>query len=407
MSNANGATMSRDILVDAIIADPAQPRKFFDDTKIAELAESMRANGLIQPIMVRPVGGQFVIIHGERRYRAALSLGWASIPAEVRSIDADGARWLALVENIQRSDLSPIEEANAYKVMLDSGITQTALGERIGKGQSYIATKLRLLNLPRLVQQSIVGGLLTEGHAKQLLRLSKAPYEAMGWAHRAIMNFGLSVSATSELIDGVFDVVSMITAIQCGDMAKADTLLRKMPYLPNFDAPEQGESLVNTLLQSADVAVNIMLSTAPSRKDILSRHDPDCEMSDDDYKWVDVVATMALMERAEQGRQPFENEVYYTLCLREASLQDMAAGQFSLIGAYVMLGLCNMKPAKVGRHLTPVAESYLRGKAYIMSRDILQGASRPRRYSHDVNFQPCANIVQRLCNVADNDERLF
>lgn len=102
---------------------------------------------------------------------AAKLLGWATIPAEVRNIDADGARWLALVENIQRSDLSPIEEANAYKAMLDSGITQTALGERIGKGQSYIATKLRLLKLPKQVQQYLADGLLTEGHAKQLLRL--------------------------------------------------------------------------------------------------------------------------------------------------------------------------------------------------------------------------------------------
>lgn len=373
MSNTNGASMSRDMKLSLIIADPAQPRKIFDDTRIAELAESMRANGLIQPIMVRPVGEQFVIIHGERRYRAAKLLGWASIPAEVRTIDADGARWLALVENIQRSDLSPIEEANAYKVMLDSGITQTALGERIGKGQSYIAQKLRLLTLPPFIMADIVAGYLTEGHGRQLLRLNKAPYEAMGWTHRAITTFGLSVSATSVLIDGVFDVVSMITAIQCGDMAKADTLLLKMPYLPNFEAPEPGETLVNTLLQSADTAVNIMLSTTPSRKDILRRHDPDYEMSDNDHKWVDVVVTMNLMERIEQGRQPIENETYYSLCLREASLLDLSAGQFSLIGAYVMLGLCNMKPAKVGRHLTPVTESYLRGRVYNMSRDIEQG----------------------------------
>jgi ParB/RepB/Spo0J family partition protein len=163
--------MSCDILLRLIDPDPEQPRKHFDEASIIELAQSIQANGLAVPILVRPVGDRFVIVHGERRYRAAKSLGWETIPAEVRDIDADTAQWLALVENVQRSDLSPIEEAQAYQARLAQGMTQTALAERIGKTQSYIAQKLRLLKLPDPVAYYLNVGAITEGHARQLLRL--------------------------------------------------------------------------------------------------------------------------------------------------------------------------------------------------------------------------------------------
>lgn len=193
--------MSRDILLSLIDADPAQPRKHFDGEKVAELAESMQGNGLIVPIMVRPVGDRFVIVHGERRYRAAKSLGWAAIPADVRELDTESARWVALVENIQRSDLSPIEEANAYKNMLDTGITQTELGKRIGKGQSYIAQKLRLLTLPVVVQDAVMTRTISEGHARQLLKI-KTPDLQISYCQRAI-NEKLSVAALCEVIDKI------------------------------------------------------------------------------------------------------------------------------------------------------------------------------------------------------------
>lgn len=164
--------MSRDILLSLIDPDRGQPRQNFDEDKLAELAASMDAKGLIQPIMVRPNGddGRFAIVHGERRYRAALSLGWDTIRAEVRDVDADEAHWLALIENVQRRDLSPIEEARAYQGRLAEGITQTELGKRIGKSQSYIAQKLRLLKLPTDVQAAVGDG-IAEGHARQLLKL--------------------------------------------------------------------------------------------------------------------------------------------------------------------------------------------------------------------------------------------
>lgn len=169
-------TVSRDTLLDLELSlidpDPDQPRKHFDPVKLAELAESMQRDGLAVPIMVRPAGERFIIVHGERRYRAALSLGWATIRAEIRrDLESDSARWLALIENIQRDDLTPIEEAREYERRLSEGLTQQQLAQRIGKTRSYIAQKLRLLTLPKPIMLYIERGALSEGHARQLLRL--------------------------------------------------------------------------------------------------------------------------------------------------------------------------------------------------------------------------------------------
>ena len=170
-------TVSRDTLLDLELSlidpDPDQPRKHFDAAKLAELAESMQTDGLAVPIMVRPAGERFIIVHGERRYRAALSLGRSTIRAEIRSLEPDKARWLALIENVQRADLTPIEEAREYQRRLFEDMTQEQLAQRIGKTRSYIAQKLRLLTLPQPIMLYIERGALTEGHARQLLKLRR------------------------------------------------------------------------------------------------------------------------------------------------------------------------------------------------------------------------------------------
>jgi ParB/RepB/Spo0J family partition protein len=163
--------MSRDILLSQIDPDPNQPRTHFDNAAIEELAQSMAANGLAVPVLVRPVDERYMLVHGERRWRAAQHLGWETIPAEVRELSEEEAHWLALVENVQRADLSPIEEARAYRAYLDTGITQQELGRRIGKTQSYIAHKVRLLTLPDPLVLLLDRKALTEGHARQILRL--------------------------------------------------------------------------------------------------------------------------------------------------------------------------------------------------------------------------------------------
>ncbi len=163
--------MSRDIPLSLIDPDPDQPRRSIDPATQAELVQSMAANGLAVAILVRPVGERFTLVHGERRWRGAGTLGWPTIRAEVRDLTADEAHWLALIENVQRADLSPVEEARAYEARLAGGITQEALGARIGKSQSYISQKLRLLTLPDPLVTYLDWRALTEGHARQLLRL--------------------------------------------------------------------------------------------------------------------------------------------------------------------------------------------------------------------------------------------
>jgi ParB/RepB/Spo0J family partition protein len=168
--------MSRDIPLAAIRPDPEQPRKHFDRVQLRELAQSMQANGLAMPILVRPAGDQFVIIAGERRFRAAQLLGWETIAADVRDADAETARWLALVENVQRADLTPSEEARAFQAHMREGLTQKTIAARIGKTQSYVAQKLRLLKLPEPLLLFLDRGALSEGHARQLLRLEGMYY---------------------------------------------------------------------------------------------------------------------------------------------------------------------------------------------------------------------------------------
>ena len=180
-------TMSHDIPIELIDADPDQPRRHFDQEALQELADSLTANGQIVPITVRPVGERFVIVQGERRWRAAQLAGLPTLRAEVADLAPDAAYVLALIENIQRADLTPLEEASAYQRLIANGFNQTSLGKRIGKSQSYIAQKLRLLKLPAEVQTALADGTLTEGHARQLLRLDDAD-TVTTLAERAIAN---------------------------------------------------------------------------------------------------------------------------------------------------------------------------------------------------------------------------
>lgn len=152
-----------------------QPRKVFEPAKIEELATTISEHGLLQPIVVRKADGDcYEIIAGERRFRAVKSLGWSAIPAIVRDMDDDTTAALALIENLQREQLSPIEEAEAYDRLLAlNGLTQDALAKSLGKSQSTIANKLRLLKLPEDVKQSLRDRRINERHARALLPLKE------------------------------------------------------------------------------------------------------------------------------------------------------------------------------------------------------------------------------------------
>jgi ParB family chromosome partitioning protein len=164
----------REIDTDRIIPNSHQPRKNFDEDALNELANSIREHGIVQPIVVRPLeDGFFQLIAGERRWRASQRAGLARLPAVVRDAAEDSALELALIENLQREDLNPMEEAQAYeRLITDFGLTQEEVARRVGKNRATIANMLRLLRLPPEVQQWLRENRLTTGHAKALLSLS-------------------------------------------------------------------------------------------------------------------------------------------------------------------------------------------------------------------------------------------
>lgn len=150
-----------------------QPRQSFSEESIRELAQTLQKDGLLQPIVVRQNDDGYEIIAGERRFRAAQSLGWQKIPAIVNNMSDDQAASLALIENLQREDLNPIEEARAYqRLMKLNNFTQTQLAQEMGKSQSYVANHLRLLKLTPKVQSYLIKGLLTARHGRALVSLS-------------------------------------------------------------------------------------------------------------------------------------------------------------------------------------------------------------------------------------------
>lgn len=156
--------------IDLIDPNSEQPRKRFTDDAMEELAQSIRANGIIQPIIVREMGGRYQIVAGERRWRAAQRAGVHRVPVVVKEVSDEKLLELALIENIQRHDLNPVEEAKAYRKLIDSlGLTQELVAARVGKNRTMITTSLRLLRLPAEILKMIEEEKLTAGHARALL----------------------------------------------------------------------------------------------------------------------------------------------------------------------------------------------------------------------------------------------
>lgn len=178
---------------------PNQPRHVFDEGALAELSESIRQNGVITPITVRRDGDIYRIIAGERRWRASRMAGLDEIPAHILDVDEQTAYALALIENLQRENLDPIEEAEGYKTLMDNyAMTQEQAAERVGKSRPAVANSLRLLNLPPALRQQVSQGTLSAGHGRTLLSLNDpAQMEA---AAQIIVDQGLSVRETEKLV---------------------------------------------------------------------------------------------------------------------------------------------------------------------------------------------------------------
>ncbi|MES2124312.1 MAG: ParB/RepB/Spo0J family partition protein [Gemmatimonadota bacterium] len=198
-SGAGGAL--REIAVKSISPNPFQPRRSFDDGALAELTASIDASGLLQPIVVRPVGSRFELIAGERRWRAVQRLGWSKVPAMVRELDDRTTLTLALIENLQRDDLTALDEAIGYqRLMGEFNVAQAEVARLVGKDRSTVANTLRLLKLPPDVQELLQAGKITEGHGRALLALEN-PAEISRLA-REVVAKGWSVREVEALVRG-------------------------------------------------------------------------------------------------------------------------------------------------------------------------------------------------------------
>ena len=188
-----------EVEVDRIVPNPLQPRRLFDEAKIDELAASVREKGIVQPLLVRRGRDGYELIAGERRLRAALKVGLREVPVVVREASDQEALQLALIENLQREDLNPIEEATAYRRLQEEfQLSQEAIAEKVGKSRPAVANSMRLLFLPQEVQRQLAQGNLPAGQARALLGLEREPLILA--AVREVIAKGLSTRETEKLV---------------------------------------------------------------------------------------------------------------------------------------------------------------------------------------------------------------
>ena len=200
VSGKQGVIQTRELLIDEISPNRFQPRKYFDDDKLEELVTSISENGILQPVVVQKSETGYELVAGERRWRASKKAGLKKIPAMIREVSDTKALELAIIENIHRQDLNPIEEAEAYKRLAEEfSLTQEMIAEKVGKSRAAIANILRLLNLSRNIQENLISGKLSMGHARALLGLDNTgQMEAMC---QEILKQGLTVRQTESKVN--------------------------------------------------------------------------------------------------------------------------------------------------------------------------------------------------------------
>lgn len=190
---------SLEIDIDLISPNPDQPRSRFSDEGLAELEQSIRMNGVVQPIVVRQVGSRYEIVAGERRWRASQRAELRRIPAVVKEVSDDKMLELALIENIQRQELNPVEEAKAYRKLIDQlGLTQEVVAERVGKSRTVVTTAIRLLKLPSDVLRNIESGKISAGHGRALLMTDDPKIQRQ--VANSIIDYGLSVREAEKTV---------------------------------------------------------------------------------------------------------------------------------------------------------------------------------------------------------------
>ena len=232
-----------DLPLSELVANPYQPRRQFSEESINELAQTLNKEGLLQPIVVRQKAEKYEIIAGERRFRAAQALGWETIPAIINNMSDDQAASLALIENLQREDLNPIDEAQAYSNLMQlNNLTQIELAKEVGKSQSYVANKLRLLKLTPKVQSYLASKQITARHGRALVGLSE---KDQGRVLDEILANNLNVKETEAIavdVEGYF-------ARKAKDLATKERKKRVVNRIPK-DLKVQ----INTIKQAIKLA---------------------------------------------------------------------------------------------------------------------------------------------------------
>lgn len=248
------------IPVELIKPNPYQPRRQFDEEELFKLSQSIRAYGLIQPIVVRSIEEYYQIIAGERRFRACLLLGMERISAIVQDMNDQNAAAVSLIENIQRKELNYFEEANAYSLLINNfDMTQEDLARKIGKSQSAIANKLRLLKLPLEVQSLIVPDMLSERHARSLLKLNTAEMQIA--AIKQIYEQDLTVKETEQLVE---------------DLSKNN--------MPQESEAKPGSQQVSMIIRDARIFINTIKETVRRARQIGVEMQVEEEDSEDEYR---------------------------------------------------------------------------------------------------------------------------
>ncbi len=198
-SEISSSTSSIEVAIDHISPNPHQPRQNFNQAQLQELADSIAQHGLIQPLIVTQIGQTYQLIAGERRWRACQLIGLSTVPIIIKESTPQQMLELALVENIQRADLNPLEEAEAYtQLITEFGLTQEAVAERVGKSRTAVANILRLLNLPPEIKQALSAGEISEGHARTLLSLKETDQQLKILA--TVIQRGLNVRQTEAMV---------------------------------------------------------------------------------------------------------------------------------------------------------------------------------------------------------------
>lgn len=258
-----------EVSLDDIIPNRFQPRLSFDEQGLNELAESIRQHGIIQPLVLRKIGDKYEIIAGERRYKASYIAGLSKVPAVIIDLNDNESAEVAIVENIQRKNLSPIEEAKSYKKLLDRGyLTQEELAGRMGKTQATISNKLRLLNLDEKVQDALLNNRISERHARSLLRVEDK--EMQKEILDEIITNRLNVRDTEDLI--------------------TNRLNKEVIKIPGYLDNEPSSFEFPNYINNNDMNVENLETIALPKKEI----EEDIEVMDDNYDEILSVPTLSI-----------------------------------------------------------------------------------------------------------------